>query len=85
MNAQRIKTLCLMLASLVLISPVAFAQNTKPGKLLPMVTGIPPTETTVGVVPVTAPVTAPAAVVVWAGPAVVRMPASLPPRKNCVP
>jgi len=33
MNAQRIKTLCLMLASLVLISPVAFAQNTKPGKL----------------------------------------------------
>jgi outer membrane protein OmpA-like peptidoglycan-associated protein len=33
MNAQRAKTLCLMLAPAVLISPVAFAQNTKPGKL----------------------------------------------------
>jgi outer membrane protein OmpA-like peptidoglycan-associated protein len=33
MNVQRIKTLGLMLASAVLISPVTFAQNTKPGKL----------------------------------------------------
>src|SRR5262249_25512546 len=32
MNAQRAKTLCLMLAAAV-FSPVAFAQNTKPGKL----------------------------------------------------
>jgi len=33
MNAQRVKTLCLVLALAVLISPVTFAQNTKPGKL----------------------------------------------------
>jgi len=33
MNAQRAKTLCLMLAPAVLISPVTFAQNTKPGKM----------------------------------------------------
>jgi outer membrane protein OmpA-like peptidoglycan-associated protein len=32
MNAQRAKTLCLMLAAVV-FSPVTFAQNTKPGKL----------------------------------------------------
>ena len=33
MIAQRAKTLCPMLAAAVLISPVTFAQNTKPGKL----------------------------------------------------
>ena len=33
MNAQRAKRLCLVLAPAVLISSVAFAQNTKPGKL----------------------------------------------------
>src|SRR5262252_6986807 len=33
MDAQRIKTLCFLLAPAVLISPVTFAQNAKPGKL----------------------------------------------------
>jgi outer membrane protein OmpA-like peptidoglycan-associated protein len=38
MDVQRIKTLCLMLAAAVLISSVAFAQDTKPGKLKMSVT-----------------------------------------------